>query len=168
MKIIPKSNKIYIYNDDCNKDQIDIYMDKFKNEIESNDNLKHILVVNKISNGYCIENTLNYKALFISKLIKEIISKEKHPKFILYLGFNQSDESLYKYFDEKKNSIEKYSKTNIYTYSIKLINSKELLNNENNNFISQEQNYKNLFYEDNINEIKTLLKTFADLESKKP
>ena len=165
MKIVPKSNKIFIYNDDCNKEQIDIYMDKFKNEIESNDNLKHILVVNKISNGYCIENTLNYKALFISKLIKEIISKDKQPKFILYLGFNQSDEILYKYLDEKKSSIEKYSKTNIYTYSIKLINSKELIN-ENNNFISQEQNYKNLFYEDNINEIITLLKRLADSEKR--
>jgi hypothetical protein len=66
---------------------------------------------------------------------------------------------------KKKSSIEKYSKTNIYTYSIKLINSKELIN-ENNNFISQEQNYKNLFYEDNINEIITLLKRLADSEKR--
>ena len=101
----------------------------------------------------------------IKRLIKEIISNDKQPKFILYLGFNQSDEILYKYLDEKKSSIEKYSKTNIYTYSIKLINSKELIN-ENNNFISQEQNYKNLFYEDNINEIITLLKRLADSEKR--
>lgn len=161
IKIVPKSNKIFIYTDDCNKEQVDIYIECFKNEIESNDNLKHILVVNKISNGYCIVNTLNYKALFISRLIKEIINKERQPKFILYIGFNQTDEVLYKYLDEKKSSIEKYSKTNIYVYCLKLFNEKENIN-ENNN---QGPNYKNLFYEDNINEIVSLFKDLSQIEN---
>ena len=160
IKIVPKSNKIFIYTDDCNKEQVDIYIDCFKNEIDSNENLKHILVVNKISNGYCIVNTLNYKALFISRLIKEIINKDRQPKFILYIGFNQTDEVLYKYLDEKKSSIEKYSKTDIYVYCLKLFNEKENIN-ENN---IQGQNYKNLFYEDNINEIVSLFKDLSQIE----
>ena len=163
IKIEPKSNKIFIYDDDCNKEQIDIYMDCFRNEIESNETLKHILVVNKIRNGYSIINTLNYKALFISRLIKEIINNEKNPKFILYLGFNQTDEVLYKYLDEKKSSIEKYSKTNIYVYCIILTNLKEL-KNENISLNKQEVNYKNLYYEDNIDEIISLFRGFADSE----
>lgn len=160
IRIVPKSNKIFIYTDDCNKEQVDIYIDCFKNEIDSNENLKHILVVNKISNGYCIVNTLNYKALFISRLIKEIINKDRQPKFILYIGFNQTDEVLYKYLDEKKSSIEKYSKTDIYVYCLKLFNEKENIN-ENN---IQGQNYKNLFYEDNINEIVSLFKDLSQIE----
>jgi hypothetical protein len=165
LNIEHKSNKIYIYYDDCNKDQIDIYMDCFKNEIEGNETLKHILVVNKINNGYCIVDTLNYKALFISRLIKEIINKENYPKYFLCLGFNKSDEILYKYFDEKKSAIEKYSKTDIYVYCIKLIKVEES-QNENNDINIIEQNYKNLFYEDNIDEIISLFKAFIDLESK--
>ena len=165
LKIEHKSNKIYIYNDNCNKEQIDIYMDCFKNEIEGNETLKHILVVNKISNGYCIVNTMNCKAPFISRLIKEIISKENYPKFILYLGFNKSDEILYKYLDEKKGAIEKYSNTDIYVYCIKLINSEEH-RNENNGYNNIEENHKNLFYEDNIDEIISLFKRFIDLQPK--
>ena len=165
IKIFAKSNKIFIYNDDCNKEQIDIYMERFKNEIDNNDNLKHILMVNKISNGYCIVNTLNYKALFISRLIKEIISKERQPKFFLHLGFNQSDEILYKYLDEKKSTIEKYFNTNIYIYCIKLISSEESIN-KNNEQNSLEQNYKYLFYEDNYDEIISLFKGFVESELK--
>ena len=165
LKIEHKSNKIYIYYDDCNKDQIDIYMDCFKNEIDGNEALKHILVVNKINNGYCIVDTLNYKALFISRLIKEIINKENYPKYILCFGFNKSDEILYKYLDEKKSTIEKYSKTNIYVNCIKLIKVEES-QNENNNINIIEENYKSLFYEDNIDEIISLFKAFIDLESK--
>ena len=163
IKIINKSNKIFVYNDDCNKEQLDIYMNNFKNEIDNNENLKHILVVNKISNGYCIVNTLNYKALFISRLIKEIISKERIPKFILHLGFNQSDKILYKYLDEKKSTIEKYCNTDIYIYCINLIcgeESKDKKNEQNN----LEENYKNLFYEDNYDEIISLFKGFINSE----
>jgi hypothetical protein len=163
IKIINKSNKIFVYNDDCNKEQLDIYMNNFKNEIDNNENLKHILVVNKISNGYCIVNTLNYKALFISRLLKEIISKERIPKFILHLGFNQSDKILYKYLDEKKSTIEKYCNTDIYIYCINLICGEESKdkNNEQNNM---EENYKNLFDEDNYDEIISLFKGFINSE----
>ena len=161
IKLEHKSNKLYIYNDDCNKEQLDIYMDYFKKEnIEANEILKNILVVNKISNGYCIVNTFNYKALFISRLIKEIIIKKGKPKFILYVGFNQIDEMLYKYLEDKKSNIEKYSKEDIFLYCIKMINSLKKEKDLN----KQEINYKNLFYEDNIDEIISLFKGFADLE----
>ena len=160
IKIEHKSNKLFIYNDDCNKEQLDIYMDYFKKDIEANEILNNILIVNKISNGYCIINTFNYKALFISRVIKEIIIKERRPKFILYIGHNINDEILYKYLEEKKSSIEKYSKTNIYLYCIKIMN---LLKKEKD-LNKLEVNYKNLFYEDKIEEIISLFKGLADLE----
>ena len=163
IKIVPKANKIFIYNDDCNKEQLDIYIDCFKSELEKNDFLNTIFTINKISNGYCITNNFNYKAHFISRIIKEIINSDKYPKFIMHLGFNKSDEILYKYLEDKKGNIEKYSKKEVFIYCLKLIN---MNNKTKSEYINQEHNYKYLFYEDNIDEIISLLKEFSDLENK--
>ena len=97
IKIQQKSNKIYIYNDDCNKDQLDLYIEDFKNIINNEENYKNFLLVNKIENGYCIKNILNYRALFISKILKEMIASGKKPKFIVFFGYNKYDEILYDY-----------------------------------------------------------------------
>ena len=175
IKIEKKSNKIYVYNDDCNKDQLDLYMDHFKDLINNDDNYKNILHIKKIKNGYCIINIFNYKALFFSKILKEMVNKGKL-KFILILGFDKTDEILYKYLDKKKSILEKYIKEKSYIYCIKFIkyqkfnfleekNDKENINiNQNNNNIDNHSNI--LFHCDNIDEIISLFKKFVDLENK--
>ena len=169
IKIEQKSNKIYVYNDDCNKEQVDLYMDDFKNIINNDENFKNFLVINKIKNGYCITNILNYKALFISKIIKEVINSGKKPKLIIFFGFNKTDEILYNYLDTKKSIIEKHIKEEAYIYCIKLI-KKEKNCSENkkidDNIICDNKKYNSLYYSDNIEEIISLLKNFVDLENK--
>lgn len=169
IKIEQKSNKIYVYNDDCNKEQVDLYMDDFKNIINNDENFKNFLVINKIKNGYCITNILNYKALFISKIIKEVINSGKKPKLIIFLGFNKTDEILYNYLDTKKSIIEKHIKEEAYIYCIKLIkNEKDCSENKkiDDNIIFDNKKYNSLYYGDNIEEIISLLKNFVDLENK--
>ena len=169
IKIEQKSNKIYVYNDDCNKDQVDLYMDDFKNIINNDENFKNFLVINKIKNGYCITNILNYKALFISKIIKEVINSGKKPKLIIFFGFNKTDEILYNYLDTKKSIIEKHIKEEAYIYCIKLIkNEKDCSENKKIYDNINCDNIKNnsLYYSDDIEEIISLLKNFVDLENK--
>ena len=171
IKIEQKSNKFFVYNDDCNKEQLDLYIDDFKNTINNDDNYKNFLVITKIKNGYCIKNILNYKALFISKIIKEMVSSGKKPKFIIFFGFNKTDEILYDYLDKKKSIIEKHIKEEIYIYCLKLINQnnssfKENDQNNSNNNINNNKRYNNLYYNDNFDEIISLFKTFVDLENK--
>ena len=163
IKIDQKSNKILIYNDDCNKEQLDAYMGYFQCQLDDN-NLNQIFIIKKISNGYSIINSFNYKAYFISRIIKEIFSKDKQPIFIMHLGYNQTDEILYKYFEDKKGNIEKYSKKEIIIYCIKLINKNIVINESSN---SQEHNYKNLFYEDNIDEMISLFQKLLENENSK-
>ena len=174
IKIQQKSNKIYIYNDDCNKDQLDLYIEDFKNIINNEENYKNFLLVNKIENGYCIKNILNYRALFISKILKEMIASGKKPKFIVFFGYNKYDEILYDYFYRKKLNIEGHIKEETFIYCLKLINKEnylnkdkeinnseeKIINNYNSNYF-----YTNLYYNDEIDEIISLFKTFADLES---
>ena len=174
IKIQQKSNKIYIYNDDCNKDQLDLYIEDFKNIINNEENYKNFLLVNKIENGYCIKNILNYRALFISKILKEMIASGKKPKFIVFFGYNKYDEILYDYFYRKKINIEGHIKEETFIYCLKLINKEnylnkdkeinnseeKIINNYNSNYF-----YTNLYYNDEIDEIISLFKTFADLES---
>ena len=174
IKIQQKSNKIYIYNDDCNKDQLDLYIEDFKNIINNEENYKNFLLVNKIENGYCIKNILNYRALFISKILKEMIASGKKPKFIVFFGYNKYDEILYDYFYRKKLNIEGHIKEETFVYCLKLINKEnylnkdkeinnseeKIINNYNSNYF-----YTNLYYNDEIDEIISLFKTFADLES---
>ena len=167
IKIEQKSNKIYVYNDFCNKDQVDLYIEDFKEIISNDENFKNFLVINKIKNGYCITNLINYKALFISKIIKEMIVSGKKPKFIIFFGFNKTDEILYNYLEMKRKIIEKHIKEEAYIYCVKLIKS----NNQNNNIENtkneeDKNNNNNLFYSDNIEEINLLLKNFVDLEKK--
>ena len=167
IKIEQKSNKIYVYNDDCNKEQVDLYIEDFKNIINNDENFKNFLKINKIKNGYCITNLINYKALFISKIIKEMIVSGKKPKFIIFFGFNKTDEILYNYLEMKRKIIEKHIKEEAYIYCVKLIKS----NNQNNNIENtkneeDKNNNNNLFYSDNIEEINLLLKNFVDLEKK--
>ena len=164
IKIEQKSNKIYVYNDDCNKEQVDLYMDDFKNIINNDENFKNFLVINKIKNGYCITNILNYKALFISKIIKEVINSGKKPKLIIFFGFNKTDEILYNYLDTKKSIIEKHIKEEAYIYCIKLIKKEK--NCSENNINCDEKKYNSLNYSDDIEEIISLLKNFVDLENK--
>ena len=174
MKIEQQSNKIFVFNDDCNKDQIDLYMEDFKDIINNDENFKNFLIINKIKNGYCIVNILNYKALFISKIIKEVISSGKKQKFIVFFGFNKTDEILYNYLEMKKSIIEKYIKEEAYIYCIKLIkpenssdDDKEKNNSENKSINNNNnKNFKNLYYSDDIDEIISLLKNFIDLENK--
>ena len=171
IKIEQKSNKFFVYNDDCNKEQLDLYIEDFKNTINNDDNYKNFFVITKIKNGYCIKNILNYKALFISKIIKEMVSSSKKPKFIIFFGFNKTDEILYNYLDKKKSIIEKHIKEEIYIYCLKLINQnnssfKENDQNNSNNNINNNKRYNNLYYNDNFDEIISLFKTFADLENK--
>ena len=169
IKIEQKSNKIYVYNDDCNKDQVDLYMDDFKNIINNDENFKNFLVINKIKNGYCITNILNYKALFISKIIKEVINSGKKPKLIIFLGFNKTDEILYNYLDTKKSIIEKHIKEEAYIYCIKLIkNEKDCSENKkiDDNINCDNKKNNSLYYNDDIEEIISLLKNFVDLENK--
>ena len=169
IKIEQKSNKIYVYNDDCNKDQVDLYMDDFKNIINNDENFKNFLVINKIKNGYCITNILNYKALFISKIIKEVINSGKKPKLIIFFGFNKTDEILYNYLDIKKSIIEKHIKEEAYIYCIKLIkNEKDCSENKKNddNIICDNKKYNSLYYSDDIEETISLLENFVDLENK--
>ena len=168
IKIEQKSNKIYVYNDDCNKEQIDLYIEDFKNIINNDENFKNFLKINKIKNGYCIINIINYKALFISKIIKEMIISGKKPKFIIFFGFNETDEIFYNYLETKKKVIEKHIKEEAYIYCVKLIKP----NNQNNNIEKTKReenkinNNNNLFYSDNIEEINLLLKNFVDSEKK--
>ena len=169
IKIVQKSNKIYVYNDDCNKEQVDLYMDDFKNIINNDENFKNFLVINKIKNGYCITNILNYKALFISKIIKEVINSGKKPKLIIFFGFNKTDEILYNYLDTKKSIIEKHIKEEAYIYCIKLIkNEKNCSENKkiDDNIICDNKKYNSLYYSDDIEETISLLKNFVDLENK--
>ena len=171
IKIEQKSNKFFVYNDDCNKEQLDLYIEDFKNTINNDDNYKNFFVITKIKNGYCIKNILNYKALFISKIIKEMVSSSKKPKFIIFFGFNKTDEILYNYLDKKKSIIEKHIKEEIYIYCLKLINQnnssfKENDQNNSNNNINNNKRYNNLYYNDNFDEIISLFKTFVDLENK--
>jgi len=172
IKIEQKSNKIYVYNDDCNKDQVDLYMDDFKNIINNDENFKNFLVINKIKNGYCIINILNYKALFISKIIKEVINSGKKPKLIVFFGFNKTDEILYNYLDAKKSIIEKHIKEEAFIYCIKLIKSENSINKEANNSENKNNNDNNnkhnnsLYYCDDFEEIISLLMNFVDLENK--
>ena len=169
IKIEQKSNKIYVYNDDCNKDQVDLYMDDFKNIINNDENFKNFLVINKIKNGYCITNILNYKALFISKIIKEVINSGKKPKLIIFFGFNKTDEILYNYLDTKKSIIEKHIKEEAYIYCIKLIkNKKDCSENKkiDDNIICDNKKYNSLYYSDDIEETISLLENFVDLENK--
>ena len=172
IKLEQNSNKIYIYNDDCNKEQVDLYINDFKNIINNDDNYKNFLIIDKIKNGYCITNLLNYKALFLSKILKEMINQGKKIKFILFFGFNKTDEYLYEFLEKKKNIIEKYIKEELYINIIKLIkchisnNTKEEKNDWINNDITNNEYYNNLYYNDNIDEIISLLKIFVDLENK--
>ena len=174
IKIEQKNNKFYIYNDDCNKEQLDLYLDDFKNTINNDDNYKYFIEIKKIKNGYCIKNILNYKALFISKIIKEMVSTGKKPKFIIFFGFKKTDEIIYDYLDKKKSIIEKHIKEEINIYCLKLIEQKNSLISEKEQNNSEEQlnvciktkkKYNNLYYNDDIAEIISLFKTFADLEN---
>ena len=130
IKIEQKSNKFFVYNDDCNKEQLDLYLYDFKNTINNDENYKNFLEIKKIKNGYCIKNILNYKALFISKIIKEMVSTGKKPKFIIFFGFNKTDEILYDYLEKKKSIIEKHIKEEINIYCLNLIKQKNSLISE--------------------------------------
>mgnify|MGYP002626122287 CR=1 FL=1 len=164
IKIEQKSNKIYVYNDDCNKEQLELYIEDFKNIINNDDNYKNFVIINKIKNGYCITNILNYKSLFISKIIKEMLVSGKRPKLILFFGFNKTDDILYNYLDKKKSLIENHLKDEIFVYLIKLFpkdNSIFEIEEKYNNI----KQHNNLFYNENTDEIISLFANFADLEN---
>ena len=168
LKIEQKSNKIFVYNDECNKEQVDLYIEDFKNSID--DNFNNFLIVDKIKNGYCITNILNYKSICLSKVIKELITLGKKPKIIICFGFNKTDEILYDFFDTKKKIIEKYIKEEAYIYCVKLIKSKNSKKNheESNNSVTNDiitnKHYNNLYFCDNIDEILSLFKNLVDLK----
>ena len=164
MKIEQRANKFYIYDDDCNKDQVSLYIDDFKNKINKDENLKNILYITKIKNGFCIKNILNYKAIFFLKIIKEMINLGKMPKFILFFGFNKTDEILYKYLNEKKKIIERYINEETYIFCIKLINS-DIKDDDKNEKIKVEKKYDNLYYNDNFEEIFSFFNNLVNLEN---
>ena len=145
IKIEQKSNKIYVYNDECNKEQLDLYIEDFQNLINNEENYKDFIIVNKIKNGYCITNILNYKSLFISKILKEMIVSVKKPKFIIFFGFNKTDEILYNYLDKKKSLIENHLKDEIFIYCIKLFEKENyIINNEEKSIIEKQISNSNL------------------------
>ena len=103
-----------------------------------------------------------------------MIAPGKKPKFIVFFGYNKYDEILYDYFYRKKLNIEGHIKEETFIYCLKLINKEnylnkdkeinnseeKIINNYNSNYF-----YTNLYYNDEIDEIISLFKTFADLES---
>ena len=58
-----------------------------------------------------------------------MIISGKKPKFIIFFGFNETDEIFYNYLETKKKVIEKHIKEEAYIYCVKLIKQ----NNQNNN-----------------------------------
>ena len=126
--------------------------------------MKNILYITKIKNGFCIKNILNYKAIFFLKIIKEMINLGKMPKFILFFGFNKTDEILYKYLNEKKKIIERYINEETYIFCIKLINS-DIKDDDKNEKIKVEKKYDNLYYNDNFEEIFSFFNNLVNLEN---
>ena len=102
-----------------------------------------------------------------------MISIGKKPKFIIFFGFNKTDEILYDYLEKKKSIIEKHIKEEINIYCLNLIKQKNSLITEKGQNNSEEQlnnnnkRYNNLYYNDDIDEIISLFQSFADLENKK-
>lgn len=158
LKTNKKYNKVYISTEDCNEEQVEIYIDMLKIEINNSDILKKYIEINKIQKGYCIVNKYINKGFFISRLIKEIINKDNKIKFILHLGFDESDDIVFNYLDTKKNVFEKYSKNEVGVFAIKISESGK----DNSKNIKN----KNLYYIDNIDDIISMIKNFVESEKK--